>query len=505
MQRVLDKKMFIPIVLIGFLFVLCAKKQVKQPKEIILARIGEKTISLNEFLRRAEYVPRPKYCRGNTGIHKKIVLNSLIAEKMLALEAGEDNELTQNEHFQRYLQGRKEQAMRQWLYYKEAASKVKLEPAEIEKVYQVAGRKYKVYFFSVNDDSIAQEVKSKLHEQGKSFEQVFKELGGLDPLPEKEVEYNSWEHDVIHNALFSKKLKVNEVIGPLKVGNDLYIVMKVKSWTDRVALSEEDIQRRWNNVRERLTDSKALRIYENFVAKIMKGKKIEFVPSTFRKLVNLVGPLYFELEEKRREIFLNMALDKKLDNPKFLDLRKGLEDIRNEPFFRIDGEVWTVGDFEIELEKHPLVFRKKKMAKKELGEQFKFAIADMIRDKYLTQEAYKRGYDKVNVVKRNVEMWKDAYLANYQKKKYLERFKLEQKEGPQIIIKYLNPYIDQLQAKYNDVIKINVEEFEKIKLTRIDMFVTQYNVPFPVVVPAFPQVTTDHKLDYGRRMENVIP
>jgi hypothetical protein len=52
----------------------------------------------------------------------------------------------------------------------------------------------------------------------------------------------------------------------------------------------------------------------------------------------------------------------------------------------------------------------------------------------------------------------------------------------------------------NDEIEVNVDEFNKIQLTRIDMFALQENVPFPIMVPAFPQVTTDHKLNYGRKM-----
>lgn len=56
--------------------------------ETILAKVGDKTISVNEFIRRAEYTPRPAYCRGENYIHRKIILNSLVAEKLLALEAG---------------------------------------------------------------------------------------------------------------------------------------------------------------------------------------------------------------------------------------------------------------------------------------------------------------------------------------------------------------------------------------------------------------------------------
>jgi hypothetical protein len=113
-----------------FFFNNCTKKS--QPEETIIARIGEKSISTQEFIQRAEYTIRPPYCRSDNYVHRKIVLNSLIAEKMFALDAGEDNELTQNEEFRMYMRGRKEQAMREWFYYQDIYSQVDLEASEIK-------------------------------------------------------------------------------------------------------------------------------------------------------------------------------------------------------------------------------------------------------------------------------------------------------------------------------------------------------------------------------------
>ena len=158
--KLLNSKLFGVIIFsLALLLNSCSKNGVDEPEEVVLAKIGEKTISLNEFIRRAEYTIRPPYCKGNNNIHKKIVFNSLIAEKMLALEAGEDNEFVQDERFQRYIQGRKEQAMRQWLYHKEIYDKVKLDPKEIKKIYRVAGRKYKIQYFSVKNSSTAKRLK----------------------------------------------------------------------------------------------------------------------------------------------------------------------------------------------------------------------------------------------------------------------------------------------------------------------------------------------------------
>jgi hypothetical protein len=120
-----------------------------------LARIGDRIISSNEFIQRSEFTVRPPYCKNNTYIQKKIILNSLIAEKYLALEAGEDNELTRDKDFQIYINGRKEQYMRQLFFYNEAFSKVELDSLELRKTFNVAGRKYKVRFFVVNSPHAA--------------------------------------------------------------------------------------------------------------------------------------------------------------------------------------------------------------------------------------------------------------------------------------------------------------------------------------------------------------
>jgi hypothetical protein len=44
-----------------------------------------------------------------------------------------------------------------------------------------------------------------------------------------------------------------------------------------------------------------------------------------------------------------------------------------------------------------------------------------------------------------------------------------------------------------------MDAFESIELTATDMMVTQRGVPFPTVVPSFPIITTDSRLDYGSK------
>lgn len=488
---------------IGLLILRCGKKDESIP-ETLIARIGDKTISQNEFIRRAEYTIRPDYCRGDDYLQKKIVLNSLVAEKLLALEAGNDNPLLQNEAWQLYLQGRKEQAMRQWLYYKEGHEKVVLDTTEVKKFYEIAGRKYKIAYYAIKNDTIAALVEKALHTQGKTFEEVFSEAGSLTGIPQREVKWNSPEHETIHAALFSHPVEKGAVLGPLKIEDHDYVVMKILDGTKELAITDTQIQKRWRDVSERLTEQKAAAAFEKYSLQVMQGKKIEFNPATFRQIVNLVGPHYLK-SFAEKQTAANQQLWNESDHEKSVTpIGNSFDAMLNEPFFRIDNKVWTVRDLEHEIKIHPLVFRKRQIDKGDFAEQFKLAVVDMVRDRYLADAAYQKGYDRVEVVQRNVEMWKDNLLFLFQLNNYLKALGKQgnfNKDYLQIIMTDLKPYIERLQAQYANQIEINTTAFEKIQLTNIDMLVIQKNMPFPVAVPGFPVITTDHQLDYGRKMQ----
>jgi hypothetical protein len=168
----------------------------------------------------------------------------------------------------------------------------------------------------------------------------------------------------------------------------------------------------------------------------------------------------------------------------------------------IAGKVWTVEEVTREMERHPLVFRNRNLHKKNISEQLKLAIVDMVRDRYLTNEAYKRGYDKYPTVVHYTEMWQDAILGLWQKYAYMKSIGVTDNGQTDLITKYLNPYVQSLRHKYKDHTLINVDEFDNIELTRIDMLVLQNNVPFPVFIPTFPQLTTYKQLDYGSKMSS---
>ena len=236
----------------------------------------------------------------------------------------------------------------------------------------------------------------------------------------------------------------------------------------------------------------------------MKGKRVDLNPETFKKLVNIIGPMYLANSKQKQDAFNKQVWDKESGAVIPDNIAGDIEAMADETLLKIDDEVWTVARFRKELNIHPLVFRKKQIKRSEFAEQFKYAIADMIRDKHIAGEARKKGYDRSPAVAMNVNMWKDYLLGLYNRNEFLtEKGRLAnfQDDYLKIIEDDLNPYIRELQQKHSDTIHINTDLFEQIELTRIDMLAIQANVPFPIMVPSFPLVTTYDKLDYGTKLE----
>ena len=82
---------------------------IKADQNSVIAKVGNQIIYTNDVVERAEYTPRPMYCRGNSLIDKKIIVNTLIGEKLFSKEY---KEKYLPEDIQNFLIGRKNQKMR---------------------------------------------------------------------------------------------------------------------------------------------------------------------------------------------------------------------------------------------------------------------------------------------------------------------------------------------------------------------------------------------------------
>ena len=123
----------------------------------------------------------------------------------------------------------------------------------------------------------------------------------------------------------------------------------------------------------------------------------------------------------------------------------------------------------------------------------------MVRDFYLTNKAYAYGFDNHAAVLNEVEIWTDYILAHDMKNQLVaNKSEIEEIKNEYDLIKnILTPKSNLLFKKYSDQIVVDVDMFNDIKLSSIDMVVINVNQPYQLLVPLFPKLTTKNDLNYG--------
>jgi hypothetical protein len=446
----------------------------------ILARIGEKEISVKEFIERSELTIRP-----NNFKSKNTTLNNLISEKILALEAKRNNTLLSIPLIEGRLRGIKEQLMRDKLYDEASVKKVKLDSQEVKNTYRLSVREYELEFYTLQSPELAHNIQTAIELAPELTDDLLKQLEeAVGKKPIQRIKYKDPEDDIIHESLYSKPLDVGTVVGPLRLRTGEYIIMKVLNWTATPLVAEEDQQMRWVNVQEKLREIKARKMWALFQKEIMKGKKIEFTRDSFKVLSDMAIKFYIRNNSGDSGEFKIPTSTVAIDS--------------NAVFFTIDKTEWTIGRFGKELMAHPLVFRTTNLDSSKFKEQFKLAIVDMVRDYYLNVEAYKRSYDKSADVNNALRVWRDAFLALDTQmtvlKAAMDSGKFTKDDIP-ATQKYWVSYVRSLQDRYSDKIRINFKEFDRITLTNVDMFAYRTGVPYPVAVPGFPLFISSENLE----------
>ena len=465
------------------------------PHHNIIARIGDKLITVDEFIKRSEYTIRPKYCRGDNTIHKKIILNSLIGEKLLSIDE-KNNILTP--YLTKYLKGRKEQKMRDLLFYEKGQKGIQFSSETINLYLQTANKKYKVLFAKIPNKKIADEI-LYLSKQNLSYEAIFDSIIALDSIPEYTIDFFSEDDPYIIENIFGKKLDRNEVIPPFKINDGNYIWIKIKGWVNTPFLTEIDQKMFFKDINEKLNRLESVRRYNKYISKTMEGNKMNLIESTYSEFIKIASEYYIDSINKNNLVKTLWNLNENINDKASFPTNKSVN--KNSPFMFFDNRIWTMGEIQELIDIHPLVFRKKKITKNEFSKELKNAIADLMRDYMLTKEAYKLELDREISVLLEEYLWEDHLIASLKKNSIIKEKQLKIKNGTPYF-KFIDDYILELQKKHSDKIYINFKRFDEISLSKLDMVALKPFVPYVNPVPPFPVLTKNHNINYGIKLKN---
>jgi len=473
----------------------CGRDSQKQKVDLdrVIAIVDQDTLYVDDYIRRCEYTVRPDYCQKSGHHDKNICLNSLIAEKLFALEAGQENQLFRNTKFQAFLQGIKEQTMRESLFRDEIMAEIKVSDKEIQQAYVNSLKVINTEAIFVPDQC---DIKAVYREAqaGMSFDKLGKKYPGISKKITKDVQWGHIDEDA-QDAIFSEKIKSGSVVPPLKAPGG-YRLIKVTGWTENVEFSEANRNQEMDNIKHRLEDYYFQKSYKAYLQNFMKGKRIDFEENSWSFMVAVLQTHYLSEEEQKK-------LAQK--TPAFKELHDQIQKRGQEPFMKVDGKVWTILDFNNAIQIHPLELNPKELTVVNFPHKLQAAIASLVTDQYLTERAYKKNYQKSALVNRTVKEWRTSLSFVYHRDKYLEKSGFDGKitqDYFNAFDNYLTPYFEELKKKYDNKIFFNHEVMKDIELTHVPMIAHKTKGPYLMVVPPFPLVTNSVKTNYKRFEKN---
>ena len=432
----------------------CAKKE----SVPIVARVGDKTITLTEFRDIYQFNPALAVVKNDLSA-KKILLNSLIAEKLLAL-AAIDNGLDKKPTVRLYMEQFKREALIEKFWQDTIFPKADVSEEEFLRAYRQSKQKRVIQYLMYENENEAQSDYSRL-EQGVDFIELAKLKGFSEQtLPVDTIGFKTPLPN-IQSAVF--KMNPNEVHPPLKEGN-YYFIIKLTNVISDAFRSKDDFERLKPHLAKIIKKRKSASLFRQYIKTHFKKAPYTVDTKVFKKMARLLDAQLFPENKQGGNQF---SFDLREETP--------LGEISGRPIVRFNsGEVWDVKTLLQRMEVSPYPIELKSPARFRLS--ILAAAKHILDDEIIAKEAEKSGLDKTQYVKIQQQMWGDFLLFEMEKARLLKgRRTPGQREAA----------VDSLLGIMMNKIKIQIYSvpLDTISVPRTDMFVFKTRFPRRTIVP----------------------
>ncbi len=389
----------------------------------VLAKIGDKQITVEEFKIRYELTPQINRVGMKDALQKKeFFLHSLIAEKLWSLEAESFN-LDTSEVMRYSFPALEKMYLRDALYNKEVKSKANPEKADIEK--SIARMQYDVlvrFFYTQTKDSIELIYDDLL--AGVQFDSLF----ASDPSNVENyyrVEFGQME-ELTEDSIYS--LTVGEFTSPIKSPAGWYIFYLDGFQPNSDFATLNDVSR--NSKLRKVIDQRTLSKSNN-----------EYYNSFFRNLnVKTDSALFWSFADKVSTILNSRASEAETDGVKLMLNQKDLQameesfgyDSLNMPFIKFEDRPVILKKFlhDFFFEGFNATFTAPHIISAQLQSRVKY----FIERELLSRESVKQGLQNDPEVIQFLNIWRDNYMGTLYKRELLKGIIVSDNE----VIEYYN-------------------------------------------------------------------
>jgi len=433
----------------------------KKLDSIIVARVGTLAITAKEFLISYEFGPGfVRYYKNPKRTH----LDFMINEKLVALDGYAQN-VQETKQVNEVLTAVEQDLATEELYKDDIYRRVQVSNDEIEN----GVKKAKVHLnLKWLYSKAPQEMKAQkqLLDSGVPFDTLFqKQLNDSIQADARSMEVTKFRLEK-DNEILSKivdTLAQGKTSGVIQAPDGYYIVKVEEIWSNPITTEAEYTQLRYYTERT-LRQHKADVLSDRYVDSTLKSRSPIIKRRTFNLLQGALGKKVlpqdkFEKWNLTRQVMTEAGPINVADIDRY----------RNEVLVQLRGGTVTLGEF---LEWYRL--RQYDFAFKISSPQSFFASLEgivwrMVRDKLLTEEAYRRGLQLREVVRVERKRWEDKLSYMAMKYAKIDTIKLDDAQVRQYYEKYKHNYRDTTGAikPFEDVKEDVQRDYFQFKQTEI--------------------------------------
>jgi len=423
-----------------------------QAQQQVLAKAGNRVITLQEFKKRFELTPQiNSKKRRNKNDNQKNYLYSLIAEKLWAL-AAEDAGYSNNDLMRKTFKSIERMYVRDAIYQREIKSKVKITKKEL---LDALNKEHKVLFVKYILSSSYGEINKiyKKLKKGISFNSILK--GRIEHKAQEKpvkLEFGQLNKNV-EDKIF--KLKKGSFSKPLKILND-WAIVKVYDIKQRLFKTAKEERKAFQKVKKIVTQRKTTELEDEFFNKYFK-----------RKRVTTNGKLFWSISNALVKILLSEKEKNKIPDGKKIELQA--EDYNE--FVRMLSQDTLKMTF-VNFKKNPLTvedflrslffegFYTNTLNPSKIRAKLNARVKRFITFEILYRMGKEKGYDKLPQVKNAIQMWKDYYLASLFRGDLLNKIKITEKDA--------KAYYDEHYGRVINTKEVNIVEVLTDSLSVVD-------------------------------------
>ncbi len=446
--------------MLSFFTLLILGCSTKKPP-VYVAKVGKSAITLSEFKQSYEFNPYLDRINDPDSA-KKLLLYSMIAEKMLAQEEAQHlgkDKARLDDLVEEY----KREAMIEAFWKQIIIPKVKIDERELRKAYKKSKIKKVVRYLLFTDGKDAEKAYDLIR-RGMSFEQVAR-LRGFVPeqIPVDTISFLGALPN-IENQVF--KMKVGQVSPPIKEGF-YYFIVKLIDEKINLFTSEADFQQIRYSLLKRIKRRKEEEAFLHYLKEHVPMPPYVMNEKRFKALAQMLEQYAFQKMNAKTQNLLP-------DDLYYAFRDKNGEILKKTIVTFYDGTAWSVKDLlkRMMLAPYPIRFDNPNV----FLESLLLSARHVLDDAIIVKQARKLGLEKSEYVQQQTQMWKDYF---YFKKALAKVFRGKDLGD----INALGAYLNSIKHKYPVI--INHAVFDTLRLQKTGMAVLKQHFPGRIAVPVF--------------------